>query len=132
MLPELAVGYGIGMISSSVLGGMVYLRGHRRKNSRAMSNIQKNLDKKNAMWSAVEANIVVKDEGRLANEMQKENHTYLIIILAGILFSWLGAVFLVIVFLSPLTRKEKQILQSELAERDLSVPEVEKILISFS
>lgn len=132
MLPEMAVGYGIGMISSSVLGGLVYLRGHRRKNSRSMSLIQKNLEKKNAMWSSIEARIVVKDEARLVSEAEKESRTYWIIIISGIVLSWLGTFFLIIVFLSPLTRKEKQILQSELAERELSVAEVEKALVSLS
>lgn len=132
MLPEMAVGYGIGMIFSSVLGGLVYLRGHRRKNSRSMSLIQKNLEKKNAMWSSIEARIVVKDEARLVSEAEKESRTYWIIIISGIVLSWLGTFFLIIVFLSPLTRKEKQILQSELAERELSVAEVEKALVSLS
>lgn len=118
-MPELAAIYAVGILSSLILT-MVALAGtHRRRSSQALVNLNTNLARIGLFWSDHRDDLVAWTASAEHDERRSLSRSLLISGTVLSTLSWVGLVFLSILFFSARflarSRLERNLLSSELA-----------------
>lgn len=132
-MPELAAIYFLGFLASLVLGSIFGINQRAKYHSKSYLLLQKNLKLLNLRWNDLNLSVeTFKDEHQQAKEYQKARLTSFSIILVGMLLSWLGLLFLVVIWTSLKlignSQLEKNIYASSLTESELTPDEVKNQL----
>lgn len=136
-MPELAAAFAIGSLVSLLLGLAFTITQLSKYKSNNYKTLQANLDKIDLRWNDLEASVspkimidgaeaeAVKKANRkqLVEEYKKARTTYAIFTIGAMALSWLGAMFLIVMWVSVKklikSRLERALFQSELTEKDL-------------
>ncbi len=135
-MPELAAFYFLGFVASLVIG--VFFGIHQRKKyySSGYLQLQKNLKLIAFRWNDLNLSVEkLQGDYQQVSEYKKARFTSFSIILVGMLLSWLGLLFLIVIWTSLKlignSRLEKKLYASPLAKRELSQDEVQNHLANL-
>lgn len=142
-MPELAAAFAVGSLVSLLLGFAFTITQLSKYKSNDYRTLQANLAKIDLRWNDLEASVspreltsegleaeAIRKAGRkqLVEEYKKARTTYTIFTVGAMAFSWLGALFLIIMWVSVKklikSRLERALFQSELTEKDLPKEQV--------
>lgn len=133
-MPELAAMYLAGSILSMIVGILFGLKQRAKYHRPHMIILQKNLNKIGFRWN--ELNMAVESRVDLPadiddREYQKARFTSILFTIIAMIFSWLGSLFLVVIWISlnllNRSRLEKALLASPLSSSELATDEVKNI-----
>lgn len=132
MAPELAVSYVIGWIPSLTLTG-VHFHLHRKKlNSPATINLQRNLRQAGLYWNETDSRVQEYKEYSAEKDRAASRRSITLMGTFSFFFSWIGFFFHLLILLSiqvlAVSRLEKALYSSELAQREVSPTELQNIL----
>ena len=131
MLPELLVGYTVGLVPASSLCLAHHLRNRKRENSLPTTLLQNNLRKVNLYWSQYEGQIIPFSIESLQIEAERQKKAMLTIAIIFSVSSWPGFFFHLIVFASPPSRFEKTVFSSDLCKSEHSPANINLFLAEF-
>jgi hypothetical protein len=134
-VPELAAAYFAGMIACLCLTAVYSFLRVRRRCQPALQLMQRNLRKAGYYWSENSESLVLHDEGTpraQESEIKKSDRNAILIGVLFSLLSWGGTLFLMVVMVSERflaqSRKERKLLNSDLAKTDLTAADVKSKL----
>ena len=143
MAPEMAAVYTIGLIPSALVTGAHFLLHHKKLQSPAFQQVQRNLNLEDCFWSETQGTVVALHganahafEGDLmANDVDQYRRSLKVMGVVMFFLSWPGFLFHLLILISirwlAVPRLERKIFASPLAQRDLSRPEVKALLSEF-
>ncbi len=131
-MPELAVGYLIGVLATAGLVALHIILQYRKQSSAEMRFIQRNLKKINFFWSDCEAAIKEYTDSAEKKDIDKSIKSVLLSGIGFMFLSWLGFIFQFIVMLSlrylAVKRIERNLFASEIAQKDLSPNRIQELI----
>lgn len=127
-MPELAFIFLLGSVLALVAGVLFTLTQLSRYSSTPYRFLQQNLAKIQLYWNDLEGAVGPHGEQPSGREYRRARATYITFTVIAVLLSWLGFVFLLLMWLSirklVKPRLETELFRSELAQRDLPVEAV--------
>ena len=132
MAPELAVSYVIGWIPSLTLTG-IHFHLHRKKlHSPATINLQKNLRQAGLYWNETDSRVQEYKEYSAEKDKTASRRSITLMGTFSFFLSWIGFFFHLLILFSiqilAVSRLEKALYSSELAQREVSSAELQSIL----
>ena len=129
-MPELAAIYSVGVLCSfiaTVFFAVTEMNFYRRKDYQVL---QSNLNQVGQRWSQLSGRIELISESTTdEEEKQKVQTTFILFGFAAVILSWLGFIFLILIWVSIKKflnkRLEEALFKSELATQPLNLTEVE-------
>ena len=127
-MPELAAFYFFGFFASLVIGVFFGILQRKKYHSHGYLMLQKNLKLIDLRWNDLNLSVEkIKGDQQQASEYEKARFTSFSIIFIGMLLSWLGLIFLIVIWASLKlignSRLEKKIYSSPLTKHALSQDE---------
>lgn len=132
MAPEMAAAYVVGLIpSASVTGLQIWF--HRKKVTNIRyRRLQENLKKVGLVWREANSELEEYQPEKETQDLQRYEKDILLMGTFFLFLSWIGALFNTIILISvhflAVSRKERKLFSSALAEKDLSIEQVQEIL----
>lgn len=122
-MPELVALFSVGALLSLITGSLFAFLQMARYRSAAYQFVQGNLAKIGLRWNELEGGPGPYDDGLNRRELRRARTTYTVFTLIAVLLSWLGFVFLLLMWVSlrklVKSRLESELFASELARGDL-------------
>lgn len=122
-MPELAFIFVLGSVLALVAGVLFTLTQLSRYGSIPVRFLQQNLEKIQLRWNDLEGAVAPYENGVADREYRRARATYLTFTVIAVFMSWLGFIFLLLMWLSirklVKPRLETELFRSELAQRDL-------------
>jgi len=127
-VPELAAIYFMGLVVCLALSLLYVFLKERRRSSEEIKMIQSNLHKAGYYWSENAESVKPWNEDAVLEENRRSDRSTVMTGALLSLLSWAGVLFLLIIMVSDRylaqSRKEKRMLASDLAQRNLNSQDV--------
>ncbi len=133
-MPELAAFYFVGFFASLTLGVVFGIFQRAKYHSKPYLLLQRNLKLVNLRWNDLNLSVeILTNDHQQIKEYQKARLTSFSIIFVGVLLSWVGLFFLIVIWISLKlignSRLEKNIYASTLTSQELTPIEVKDQLV---